>query len=64
LSCTYTNEGCQTSYPAISIAESQCIENASCDDLVKSGVCARASEALPQPSTSDGGMTQDEAVCP
>jgi hypothetical protein len=62
LSCTYS-EGCGTSYPALTVADSRCIDNESCDTLVATGVCTRAAEALPI-QTTDGGLTNHPQVCP
>lgn len=62
LSCNYS-DGCTTSYPALTVAESNCIENESCSQLRATNVCARAAEALPI-QTNDGGLTAHPLVCP
>jgi hypothetical protein len=62
LSCSYST-GCGTSYPALTVAESECIDNESCETLVATGVCARASDSLPI-QTTDGGLTEHPGVCP
>ncbi len=50
--CSF-NDGCgQTSYPALSPDESDCIRTASCEKLRNSGACARALAAKP-PNYSD-----------
>ncbi len=64
LSCTYGSSGCQTSYPALTVAESDCILAESCASLVSTRVCARAMEALPIQTTGDGGLTNHPQVCP
>ncbi len=63
LNCSYSS-GCGTSYPALTVDESQCIESESCEKLVASYVCDRAVAALPIQSTGDGGLTEHEQVCP
>jgi hypothetical protein len=64
LSCSYT-DGCGTSYPALTIDESECIVSESCSTLQKTEVCARAAAAVPIMSTDDGGgLTEHPQVCP
>jgi hypothetical protein len=53
--CRYS-ETCNASYPAFTVAESNCIENESCSQLVASNVCARAID-LANNQTSDGSPT-------
>jgi hypothetical protein len=64
LSCAYGPSGCNTSFPALTVAESECIVSESCPTLVSTGVCARAMEALPIQTTNDGGLTNHPEVCP
>jgi hypothetical protein len=63
LYCNYDNTGCQTSYPALTIAESQCIVDESCTTLISTGVCTRAAETMPI-QTDDAGLTSHPQVCP
>jgi hypothetical protein len=62
IECLYVS-GCETStYPAISIAQSQCIRGESCATLVSSGVCTRAQGVWPVQADADD--TGAAAVCP
>jgi hypothetical protein len=67
LACTY-NSGCgTTTYPALSIKASQCINGESCARLVGSDVCSRAQQAHAVVETEASTMAGDEAfaeVCP
>src|SRR4051812_48491925 len=65
--CEYDDsEGCKTTYTALSIAESRCIERRSCDDVRSSGLCTKVSGLL-QPirddTFADAGRSH-ERVCP
>jgi hypothetical protein len=67
LSCSY-NSGCgSTTFPALSIRASQCINGESCATLVSSDVCQRAQKALPVTENEASTGTGDEEfaeVCP
>jgi hypothetical protein len=39
LACEYDNRGCGTTYPDLSVSESEEIQAASCDELRSSGLC-------------------------
>lgn len=56
-SCVYSS-GCGTTYPDISIPESQCIRSESCETLVATGVCSRAQQAHATETAEDdaGGL--------
>jgi hypothetical protein len=70
LSCSYTSGCGSTTYPALSIAASQCINGESCAALVSGNVCQRAQQAksVVETEASTGtGSTGDEEfaeVCP
>jgi hypothetical protein len=63
LNCSYSSNGCSTVYPALTIAESECIASESCAQLVSTGVCSRAAAALPM-QIDDAGYTDSPEVCP
>jgi hypothetical protein len=69
LSCSY-NSGCgSTTYPALSVQQSQCINGESCAALVADNVCQRAQQAhaVVEYEASTGTGTGDEEfaqVCP
>jgi hypothetical protein len=46
IECTYSPY-CTTTYPEIDIADSDCIRNESCEDLIGTGVCGRALQLPP-----------------
>ena len=62
IECLYVS-GCETStYPAISIQQSQCIRSEACTALVASGVCNRAQGVWPVQADADNSGAA--AVCP
>lgn len=67
LSCSY-NSGCgSTTYPALSIPGSQCINGESCATLVATDVCQRAQQAKAVVENEASTGTGDEEfaqVCP
>ena len=69
LACSY-NSGCgTTTYPALSVEASQCINGESCAALVAGNVCQRAQQAhaVVESEASTGTGTGDEEfaqVCP
>jgi hypothetical protein len=52
LSCTYSSQGCSTTFPELAIADSDCIRDASCDYLRTTGVCDRV---MPSTATLSSG---------
>lgn len=57
--CSYS-EGCgNTSYPALSPEESNCIRTASCEKLRDTGICARAAAAKSPNFDDDAGTPSD-----
>jgi hypothetical protein len=52
--CTYTS-GCQTTYPALTVTQSQCIDGTSCPDLVSSDMCPNAQAAQDSDASSGTG---------
>jgi hypothetical protein len=67
LSCSYTSGCGSTTYPALSVAASQCINGESCSALVAGNVCERAQQAHSvveyEASTTTGDLEFAE-VCP
>jgi hypothetical protein len=67
LSCSY-NSGCgSTTFPALSVSASQCINGESCEALVASDVCPRAQQARAVVEYEASTTTGDEEfaqVCP
>ena len=62
IECLYVS-GCETStYPAISIQQSQCIRGEACAELVASGVCKRAQGVWPVQTGADSSSAAE--VCP
>jgi hypothetical protein len=53
------DDGCGGQQPDISESQSACIRARSCEELVASGVCQRAQQALP-----GSGGTSTTQVCP
>ena len=65
LNCSYSTGCGSTTYPTLSIGESQCIQEMSCETLVAKGVCDRAAIAEPPIIPDDGGAPQPrQEVCP
>lgn len=65
LECVYSSGCGSTQYPAIPVAESECILERSCSELAARGICARAQNAKPEVQDEDGGVTEPhEEVCP
>ncbi|UQA60765.1 hypothetical protein [Polyangium aurulentum] len=68
LECSYVSGCGTTTFPAITIAESACIDDLSCSQLIGRGVCARAAKATqPTEHTDEDGTTTTEQrveVCP
>jgi len=67
LECSYYSGCGTTSYPAITIAESECIDDLSCSELIDRGVCGRAAHATQPTEHTDGDETTTEQrveVCP
>jgi hypothetical protein len=52
--CTYTS-GCSTTYPALTVPQSQCIDGMSCADLVSSDMCPNAQAAQDSDASSGSG---------
>ncbi len=53
-------------YPALSLDESRCVQNAACAVLVANGVCARAQKARPTgtgSAASSSSSASTEVVC-
>ena len=51
--CTY-NDGCGVAYPTITEDDSKCIVGMGCSDIVSSGICDRAPNAIPPTDTQPG----------
>jgi len=67
LRCSYTSGCGSTTYPALSVPASQCINGESCDELVATGVCPRAQQAQAVTENEASTGTGDEElteVCP
>ena len=64
IECTYVAGCTTTTYPAISYLQSQCIRGESCDTLVRSGVCDRASGYYPVTTGDSDASTGPATVCP
>lgn len=60
LACRYHEGSCGTTFPDLTATEGACIRSRSCDDLVSSGVCAKAAAA------ADAGAHEKlaQAACP
>ena len=58
VSCVWQSHGCDGSTVEIDSAQSQCIRNRSCAELVASGVCDRESQAAADP------YARSAEVCP
>jgi hypothetical protein len=69
IDCTYSQGGCEdnTVYPELTASQSACIQAESCDELVSTGVCARAI-ALPanwtQAQFNENYQPPTPQVCP
>jgi hypothetical protein len=64
-SCLGSNSDTVTMYPTLSLAEGQCILNETCDELVSSGVCARAmhqEHATRETTTSGCGGSSEQTT--
>jgi hypothetical protein len=59
--CTFSG-GCNTSYPALDPAQSDCIRGASCETLVAQGVCARAAQLQNAPGSAT--EVNSASICP
>jgi hypothetical protein len=62
IECTYSPY-CTTTYPEIDIADSDCIRNESCEDLVGTGVCGRVEE-LPANMASTSAVSASPVCGP
>jgi hypothetical protein len=68
LECVYGSGCIATQYPAISMSESDCIVDLSCDELVDAKVCERAMNAEPaivnDPESGIPNQSRGPEVCP
>lgn len=64
--CTYTS-GCGTTYPALTVTQSQCIDGMSCAALVSSDMCPNAQASQDSdgsPGSGNSVLVLVEQVCP
>jgi hypothetical protein len=67
LGCTYSTGCGTTTYPALGIDQSKCINRENCGQLVSTSVCERAQTANPVSVSEDASAPGDEdfaQVCP
>jgi hypothetical protein len=55
---------CGLTEPALSIAESQCIAQLSCEEIVARDLCARTKDLESPHDDADGGFVSHPPVCP
>jgi len=58
-----SSQGCDVSDPALSIAESQCILDRSCESLIASGLCAATHDLESRHQDDDGTLVSHPPVC-
>jgi hypothetical protein len=62
--CVHSS-GCDTSYPLLSIRESQCLQDLSCEEITERNLCERIAALDPIVVDRDGGAdAEPEEVCP
>jgi len=64
IECNYATGCGSTTYPALSIDQSQCIGDLSCSEIVANKICERARFVDPVVVGEDGGIVNGAEVCP
>ena len=63
--CTYSSGCGSTTYPALSLAESTCIESRDCTSIIGSQLCERAQKVTSTVVNDDGGVVSSHSgICP